>query len=129
MEDQLNELTVLLKQAIALYAEDRKIAIENYEDFRKQLDDILSVQDQSEEAGIEGEVNKALKLVFESGKRLDAVIQTVAKIIMTQMHSESREKAAALIAGKDPTKPIDGPINITGLLEQASEEITTKTDD
>jgi len=119
-DDKFKELSNLLKQALDIYQEDRKIALKNYNAMKSQLDDILSNGfDMSEEGKIEAECNKALKLLFTSGERLDGVIQTISKIIMTQLNNETKENIAAQIfSSMDGTRKITTPIDISNLLEE-----------
>lgn len=120
MGDKLKELSNLLKQALTIYQEDRKIALKNYNEMKGQLNSILeSGFDMSEEGKIENECNKALKLLFLSGERLDNVIQTISKIIITQLNNETKQEIAKhIFSGDDGTKKITSPVNITNLLKE-----------
>lgn len=120
--NKLDELSGLLKESIAMCKEDRKMAIENYKDLRDQLDSILARDMESSEDGkVEAEVNKALKLVFESGKRMENVISAITKILVTQLANESREKVAANIFGGGNFNPhkqiVNQPVDLNKLLE------------
>jgi len=122
MKKELEKLIELLEEAIDLYRRDRTMAIDNYDQFRDQLDNILKTgMESSEEGKIEKEVNIALRSVFESAKRLDSVIMTVTKILVTQLNTESRERTAGILAGKN-NEYIDAPVNISKLLENKKEE-------
>lgn len=113
--DKLDKLTKLLEKALKIYEEDRALSIKNYNKFREQLDNILSQEfEMSQEGRLEAEVNKALKHVFDSGQRLDNVINAVKNILVNQMHSESREKIAKEIFGNGR---LGGPADIRQLLE------------
>jgi len=114
-ENDVDELTNLLRKSIEIYEKDRKLAIQNYEDLEKQLEVILDNGfEMSEEAKLEKEKNNALKLVIESGKRLDNAITTISKIIITQLNGESRERAAGLLSGEQGY--VNDAVNVHDLL-------------
>ena len=125
--EELSELSILLKRAISLYEEDRKMAVTNYNDFKHQLSRVLMQSfEMSEEAKLEKEVNTAMSLVFKSGERLDSVIQIISKVIIQQLNNENRKEVAAIITsgGNDPTKKkvITSPVNIHNLLAENNKE-------
>jgi len=111
MDDKLGELSELLKKAINLYEEDRNLALKNYKDMKGQLENVLDQDFEMSQDGIlEAEVNKALKLVFESSKKLDKVIFHVTNVVIAQLNNESREKIADKFqagGGLIPNKPVD----------------------
>ncbi|HQM96602.1 MAG TPA: hypothetical protein PK705_06320 [Clostridia bacterium] len=119
-----DELIGLLREALVICREDRKIAKDNYNSLRSQLDDILARDMESSEDGkIEQEVNRALKLVFDSGNRMESVITTITKILVTQLTNESREKVAQSVfggggPGLNGRKIIDQPVDLKGLLTE-----------
>lgn len=94
-DNKFEELSKLLKDALAVYEADRALAIKNYNDMKTQLKNILEQDFEMSQDGIlENEVNNALKLVFAASAKLDKVISQVSKIINTQLVNESREKIA-----------------------------------
>jgi len=123
--NRLNELTELLRESIIMCKEDRKMAKDNYSALRQQLDNILdSDLESSEDGKLEQELNKALKLVFESGSRMESVISAITKILITQLTNESREKVAATFTGGsfDPKKQIiNQPIDLKAMIEDGDE--------
>jgi len=110
-EEKLKKLSGLLEESICIYRSDRDRAIAHYDDLKRQLANILNGPfEMSEEAALERECNKALKLCFESSKRLDDVIKHVTDVIMTQLNNETREKVAKQLAGSGggfPSKPVN----------------------
>ena len=120
--DKLNELTVLLKESIKISKEDRELAKKNYDELKTQLESVLDTGvEGSEEYKLEREVNSALKLVFQSGDRLEKVIDAITKVIVSQINAESRESIANNIFGggawNGSKKIIDSPVNLKKLLE------------
>lgn len=108
--EQLDRLSGLLENLLGIFNHDRSLAIQNYNDLKGQLDRILSNGFEiSEDAKLESEINKALKLVFESSKKLETVIETISKILIQQLNNESREKIATTLTdgGLIPTKPVN----------------------
>lgn len=114
-------LIELLEDSVALYKKDRQMAVDNYEMLRDQLKQITTMQEMSEEARIEREVNTALKNVFLSGERLDAVIQSLSKILIGSMNAQSRIEAAKAFSGNNNNNNekliISEPIDIKALLD------------
>jgi len=109
-EEKLTELSKLLRDSIQLYQDDRELAVNNFNDLKKQLEDVLGGGfEMSEDAKLEAEVNKALKLVFEASKKLDNVIYNVTQVIIAQLNNESREKIAEKFTAGNfiPQKPVD----------------------
>jgi len=120
---RLDELTDLLRDSIKLCKEDRKLAKDNYDALRSQLDNIIdSGMESSEDGRIEQETNRALKLVFESGTRMESVINTITKILVAQLNAESRERVAANIFGNNggfnPKQIVNKAIDLRGLLDE-----------
>ena len=110
--EHLTELSALLTKAISLYEADRDLALQHYQDMKKQLVSVLNQDFEMSQDGIlESELNKALKLVFESSKKLDKVIFHVANVVVSQLNNESREKIADKFQGGGgsliPNKPVD----------------------
>lgn len=121
----LLELELLLKELINIYKADRTLAMNNYNSFRDQLENVLTSYESSEEARLEKEVNTALKLVLVSSDKLNIVIQTVSKIITSQMSAENREKVARILTKQEDCiegRLIDKPQNLTQLLEDKDTE-------
>ena len=120
--EKISQLTKLLQQSIALYEEDRKLAIQNYESLRDQRDHVVNELnlEMSEEGKLEKEMNTALKLVFESGKRLDQMIETLSKLMITQLNNEARERIAGTLAGSERT--VQKPVDLRELLHQSTQE-------
>lgn len=121
-DDKLNELSKLLKDSIKVYEDDRAMAVQNYQDMKSQLENILEGGGGSDEDGdsgfemsqdckLEAEVNKALKLVFEASRKLDKVIFHVTNVIIAQLNNESREKIADKFqqgsSNLIPNRPVD----------------------
>ena len=125
--DHFIEMNKLLRQAVTLYEEDRAMAESNFRSLSAQLESVKNDFEMSENGALEAEVNKALKLVFESGRRLDAVLQTVAKLLMTQMHADSRIETARIMAGamSGQNQQLQGPADIRALLEENAREDAT----
>jgi hypothetical protein len=118
-------LIELLEDSVALYKKDRQMAVDNYEMLRDQLKQITTTQEMSEEGKLEKEVNMALKNVFLSGERLDAVIQALSKILIGSMHAQARVQAAQAFNGMANgahEKVITAPIDITKLLAEGNED-------
>jgi len=120
--EKLDELTSLLKESIKISQEDRKIAKQNYNDLKQQLEIILETGvEGSEEYKLEREVNNALKHVFASGDRMEKVIDSITKVMVAQLNAESKEAIANNIFGgggwNGSKKVIDSPVNIKKLLE------------
>lgn len=124
MQDS-KRLIELLEDSVTLYKKDRQMAIDNYEMLRDQLKQITTIQEMSEEGKLEKEVNMALKNVFLSGERLDAVIQSLSKILIGSMNAQARVQAAQAfsgIANNSNEKVITAPIDIGKLLADGEEE-------
>lgn len=118
----VNELTKLLTEAIAIFREDRRLARQNYDALREQLDRIIDGGlEGSEEYRLEREVNNALKLVFDSGQRMEKVIESITKIMVVEMNNESRERVAQNVFGgqfgDQGRRFVRGQVNIQELLE------------
>ena len=117
---KISELTDLLRESIVMCREDRKLAKNNHESLRKQLDNILDTGvEGSEEGKIEAEVNKSLKLVFDSGSRMESVIAAITKVLIAEMANTSRETIASNIFGGgnfNPRQIVKGPIDIKQLM-------------
>lgn len=93
---RVEEVEKLLKRVIAIFEEDRNLALENYDKIKTQHEDCLEHGDfeMSEEGILEGARNSALGMVFKSGERLDKVMKTTAEIMITQLNNMSRERIA-----------------------------------
>ncbi len=116
-DQKLNKLSELLQESISIYRTDRDRAVEHFNDMKSQLSAILSGPfEMSEEAALERECNKALKLVFESSKRLDEVIKRVTELIITQLNNESKEKIVQNMGNMIP----DGAVNFNALRNRRS---------
>lgn len=106
--NSLEELTKLLKENLELYKQDREIALKNYNLLKTQLQEIHAQDNlMSEDAALEKQLNIALSLVFKSGERLDNIIQTITRVIITQLNTQSREKIAQQLKDTIPQKPIN----------------------
>ncbi len=106
--NKLNELSDLLKEGLTIYRQDREIALKNYNDLKRQLSNILEGDyEMSEEAKLEAECNKALKLVMDASKRYDEVVRRVTEIVSKQLENESREKISKNLGGLIPRHPVD----------------------
>ena len=124
---EAEELTKLLKEAIAICREDRKMALDNHNDFKKQLEAILDQgMEGSEEYKLEREVNQSLKLVYESGARMEKVIESITRIMAVQMNNESRERVATSVFGgafgDQGKKFVRGQANLQELLQDQRDE-------
>lgn len=108
LDERLEGLVNLLKKNISIYEDDRGRAINNYETLKGQLDKIHDLDIHcTDECKLEAETNKALKLVFDSSNRLDKVIDTITKVMITQLNNESREKVADYIKDSIPKSPVN----------------------
>lgn len=118
------KLVKLLEDSISLYKKDRDMAIKNYNDLKQQLNQATQAIDYTEDGVLEKEVNKALENVFKSGIRLDNVIQTLSKILMTSMNNNARVESAKAFSGLlTNEKIVDKPIDITRLLSETTESV------
>lgn len=119
MHQDSEKLIKLLEDSVGLYKKDRELAIENYNMLKSQLKEVTKIQDYSEEAKLEKEVNNALQNVFKSGQRLDAVIQTLAKIIINSMHAQAKVESAKAFNGMlTNEKIVSEAIDISKLLAE-----------
>lgn len=125
--NKLNELSDLLKEGLTIYRQDREIALKNYNDLKRQLSNILEGDyEMSEEAKLEAECNKALKLVMDASKRYDEVVRRVTEIISKQLENESREKISKNLGGLIPRHPVDFrnlPRHNSGEIEMDDDEM------
>jgi len=125
--NKLNELSELLKEGLCIYRQDREIALRNYNDLKSQLSKILEGDfEMSEEAKLEAECNKALKLVMDASKRYDEVVRRVTEIISKQLENESREKISKNLGGLIPRHPVDFrnlPRHNSGEIEMDDDEM------
>ncbi len=125
--NKLNELSELLKEGLCIYRQDREIALKNYNDLKRQLSNILEGDfEMSEEAKLEAECNKALKLVMDASKRYDEVVRRVTEIISKQLENESREKISKNLGGLIPNRPVDFrnlPRHHSGEIEMDDDEV------
>lgn len=122
----VTELTQLLSEAIAIFREDRRLARTNYDQLREQLDSIIDQGlEGSEEYRLEKEVNQALRLVFDSGNRMEKVIESITKILVTEINAESRERVAQNVFGvqfgDSGKRFVQGQVNIRELLNDQRE--------
>jgi hypothetical protein len=117
IEFNIEHISKMLEEALSLYKEDRSIAKKNYEMFQEQLQDIYdSGLPMSEEGALEREANLALKTYIDSGKRLEKVLDTVAKIFNNQMNNRTK----LLVADKftdDSKKKLTAPIDFKSLTQ------------
>ena len=106
-EANIKKLVELLEKTIAIFEADRIMALENYNRFKEQLDTIIE-QDaiMSEDGIIEERMNRALELVFKSSTKLEAVINTITKIMINEVNNESRERVAKSLSGIQQNKPL-----------------------
>lgn len=111
---EIKKLGAMLERVVEIYEKDRKLAETNYESLRAQLDNIIgSGMESSEDGKIEAEVNKALKLVFDSATRLQGVIEVVSRIIIANLNAEAKRDVANIFNGKGGL----AKVNINSLLE------------
>ena len=119
------DLTKLLLETINVFKEDRKLAKDNYDALRTQLDNILDKDlEGSEEYRLEAAVNMALKLVFASAERLESVVESITKITIANLTNESRERVAQTFiggGGNYGNQPIVGKVDISALLAEKEE--------
>ena len=133
MNDEMNigtdiaQLTKLLEETIGMFRENRAMAKKNHENLRDQLDNILAQGlEGSEESRLEKELNISLKLVFESGSRMEAVIESLTKILIASMNNESRERVASNIFGgnfgQEGKRLVTGKVDLKALLNDQRED-------
>lgn len=129
--EKFEELSKLLKDALAVYEADRALAIKNYNDMKKQLDNILEQDfEMSQDGIIESKVNDALKLVFAASSKLDKVISQVSGIIKTQMLNESREKIAQTFSQGGTGNLIPNkPVNFREIQQRKQQELEYDEDE
>ena len=118
------ELVTLLRRSLALCEENRTMAVANYNALKSQLDNVTSVAEMSEEGKLECEVNRALKLVFDSGIKMDNVIKTISSVLIAQLNADARIEVADRLSGGgiDQDGIVRRAVNIAGLLEEDREE-------
>ena len=113
----LRKLSGLLERVLEIFEADRKMAQDNYDKLRSQLDAILEKDMESSEDGkIEAEVNKALKLVFDSATRLQGVIDTTSRVIIAQLNADAKRDVASIFNNSGGLKRM----NIQNLLDDDS---------
>lgn len=112
---RLDKISNMLEEAIDIYRRDRDIALKNYKQMRDQLDEVLEDVYMSEDGCLERAVNAALKLVFESGKRLDKAIESTTKLMITQLINDAKVQIADKFMGGE-TK-LTGPIDFKKLTD------------
>jgi intergrase/recombinase len=68
----------------------------------------------SEDGKLEKEVNGALKLYLESGKRLEKVVEILTRIVIENLNNTSKEKIADTLVGGDRGQDyIENPIDVS----------------
>jgi hypothetical protein len=93
--DDISQLSKLLEKTLKLYEEDRKIALNIYHTFNKQLESILDEGAlMSEDGSIEKRINEAFTNISSSSKNLTTVIDALVRVITTQLNNTSREAVA-----------------------------------
>lgn len=129
--EKFEELSKLLKDALAVYEADRELAIKNYNDMKKQLENVLDQDFEMSQDGIlEAKVNDALKLVFAASSKLDKVISQVSGIIKIQMTNESREKIAQTFSQGGTGNLIPkGAVNFREIQQRKQQELTYEDED
>ena len=127
MEDShfsdIRRLSELLERVITLYEADRAMAETNYNNFRVQLDKILELgMESSEDGKVEAEVNKALKLMFDSASRLQGVIDTVSRVIIANLNNDAKKEVAAMFNPGGGLKKVNIASLIDGPRRKSEEE-------
>lgn len=114
---ELTKITELLEEAISIYRQDRDLSIQHYNSLKEQLDNVIdSGEYMSEDASLERAVNAALRLVFDSSKRLDKAMESITKLSITQLINDARlEIADKFMSGN---APITGPLDFKRLTEK-----------
>lgn len=116
METEVYELNALLKESLQIYRDNRDMAKKNYETLKKQHSVIIMAAEMSEEGALERELNIAMKVVVDSGKHLDNVIQTISKLLTTQLNNDAKLRIADKVI--DGSQKLTAPININRLLDK-----------
>jgi len=129
--EKFEELSKLLKDALAVYEADRDLAIQNYKDMKSQLQSVLDQDFEMSQDGIlEAKVNDALKLVFAASAKLDKVISQVSGIIKIQMTNESREKIAQTFSQGGTGNLIPkGAVNFREIQQRKQQELSYEEDE
>jgi len=113
----LTKLTSLLEQTLDTYQADRKIAKANYDMLVNQLESIHGDEMyMSEDGKLEKEVNNALRLYLDAGKRLEKVVEILTRIIIEKLNNESKEKVASILTTLNKDQGyIDNAIDVSML--------------
>lgn len=112
----LKKISDILEKLMTNIEEDRKRAIEHYNNLQIQLDNILQFQSMSDEGAIERELTKTLSIITESSnKPIKNILDTISKILTTQIQSDTIKSIGNGSFG--PKKSISG-LSISKLLEE-----------
>lgn len=116
IEIELQRISDLLEETLDLYRKDRKLAKKNYDSMKSQLDEVIDTGAyMSEDGNLERAVNTSLKLVFESGKRLDKALEAITKLLITQFINNTKLQIADKLIGTGGT--LTGPIDLKKLID------------
>ena len=113
--DELQQLTLLIQKSITLFEEDRAIAIKNFDDIEAQLNEALveSEWGYTDGSKLEEAKNKAMEIVIKTGDRLQKAIESLSKIIITNLNNENRLQVAnKLTLGVNGERLITEPVSI-----------------
>lgn len=97
----LSKLSSLMERSISIMEQNRKMAISNYDYFKKVMESThLGQETISEDGVMEKACNDAMKLVIDSAKVMEGTINTLSKILTAKMHTDAiRDSVGA--------KPVD----------------------
>lgn len=118
VEVRLNKISELMEESLTIFRKDKKLAWQNYDQLRMQLDNLLETGiEMSEEGKLEKQVNEAFKIYILAGKKLDDTINALNKILITQLNNQTKLQVANKLAEGNETKYLDSPANFKVLTE------------
>lgn len=118
VEVRLNKISELMEESLTIFRKDKKLAMQNYDQLRSQLDDLLETGiEMSEEGKLEKQVNEAFKIYIMAGKKLDDTINALNKILITQLNNQTKLQVANKLSEGNEKKYLDSPANFKVLTE------------
>jgi len=113
----LQKLSELFEEALAIARADRAEAEENYQGMKEALIDLREAGlPMSEEGELEKACNSALKIQIDSSKRLDSIIQSLLKMNIAMENNKIKLVIAEkFVEGQGGAKKIEGPANFREL--------------
>lgn len=118
VEVRLNKISELMEESLTIFRKDKKLAMQNYDQLRSQLNDLLETGiEMSEEGKLEKQVNEAFKIYIMAGKKLDDTINALNKILITQLNNQTKLQVANKLSEGNEKKYLDSPANFKVLTE------------